>query len=89
MVAQTHAQRPEVEHNASGLAAHDLTLRLPNGAMLLSGLSLRVAPADSVLIKGPSGSGKSTLFRAFAGIWPFAQGRVELPADTIAFFRGR
>jgi len=34
-------------------------------------------------VKGPSGSGKSTLFRAFAGIWPFAQGQVEVPADTM------
>ena len=51
--------------------------------MLLSGLSLKVAPGDSVLVKGPSGSGKSTLFRAFAGIWPFARGKVEIPADTM------
>jgi vitamin B12/bleomycin/antimicrobial peptide transport system ATP-binding/permease protein len=84
VVAQTQAQRPEVEENASGLAAHDLTLQLPTGATLLSGLSMRVAPGDSVLIKGPSGSGKSTLFRAFAGIWPFAKGKVDLPADTMA-----
>lgn len=84
VLAQTQAQRPEVEGNASGLAAHDLTLQLPTGATLLAGLSMRVAPGDSVLIKGPSGSGKSTLFRAFAGIWPFAQGKVALPADTMA-----
>ena len=36
-----------------------------------------------MLVKGPSGSGKSTLFRAFAGIWPFARGKVEIPADTM------
>jgi vitamin B12/bleomycin/antimicrobial peptide transport system ATP-binding/permease protein len=84
VVAQTQAQRPEVDANAPGLAAHGLALQLPTGATLLSGLSLRVAPGDSVIVKGPSGSGKSTLFRAFAGIWPFAQGKVELPADTMA-----
>jgi putative ATP-binding cassette transporter len=32
-----------------------------------------------VLVTGPSGSGKSTLFRAIAGIWPFASGRLTLP----------
>ena len=83
VATQTIAQRPEVVEGSAGLAAHDLTLALPNGATLLSGLSLRVAPRDSVLVKGPSGSGKSTLFRAFAGIWPFAKGKIEMPADRM------
>ncbi len=83
VAAQTRAQRPEVVAGAGELAASDLTLALPDGSLLLSGLSLHVAPGDSVLVKGPSGSGKSTLFRAFAGIWPFAKGRVEVPADTM------
>ncbi len=80
---QSQARRPEVAAGAPSLAAQDLTLALPNGDVLLSGLSLQVSPGDSVLIKGPSGSGKSTLFRAFAGIWPFARGKVEIPADTM------
>ena len=84
VVAQTQAQRPEVVGHGDELATHDLSLQLPTGATLLSGLSLRVAPGDAVLVKGPSGSGKSTLFRAFAGIWPFAKGKVELPANTMA-----
>ena len=65
------------------LDAHDLTLALPTGAVLLAGVNLRARAGDSVLIKGPSGSGKSTLFRAFAGIWPFTRGRVEQPADSM------
>jgi putative ATP-binding cassette transporter len=81
--AQARAERPEVVTSAAGLVTHDLTLSLPSGAALLSDVSLRVAPGDSVIVKGPSGSGKSTLFRAFAGIWPFAKGTVELPADTM------
>ncbi len=80
---QSQSARPEVLVGASGLATHDLGLSLPNGAALLEGVSLRVAPGDSVIVKGPSGSGKSTLFRAFAGIWPFATGKVEVPADTM------
>ena len=33
--------------------------------------------AIRLLLKGPSGSGKSTLFRALAGIWPWAKGRLR------------
>ena len=40
-------------------------------------------PGDRVLLQGPSGSGKSTLFRAFAGIWPFARGKVQMPDDAM------
>jgi putative ATP-binding cassette transporter len=83
VAAQASAERPQVTAGSSELASHDLTLELPSGAVLLSGLSLRVSPGDSVLVKGPSGSGKSTLFRAFAGIWPFARGKVDVPADTM------
>ncbi|MBA2965339.1 MULTISPECIES: ABC transporter ATP-binding protein/permease [Ramlibacter] len=66
------------------LATDGLDLALPGGAALLGGLALRARPGDHVLVKGPSGSGKSTLFRAIAGIWPFAHGRVTVPADTMA-----
>lgn len=83
VAAQDRAERPQVAHDSHDLAAQDLTLALPNGALLLAGLSLKVAPGDAVLVKGPSGSGKSTLFRAFAGIWPFARGKVQIPADTM------
>ena len=65
--------------SAGALEAHDLTLALPTGAVLLSKLNLAAAPGDRILLTGPSGSGKSTLFRAFAGIWPFARGKIALP----------
>jgi len=83
VATQDRAQRPEVAHGGDDLATDALTLALPDGSVLLSNLSLQVAPGDSVIVKGPSGSGKSTLFRAFAGIWPFAQGKVRIPADTM------
>ena len=68
---------------ADTLAVRDLTLTLPTGATLLSGASLQAGPGESILLKGPSGSGKSTLFRALAGIWPFATGQTQLPADAM------
>jgi len=68
---------------AGTLAVRELSLRLPTGQALLQGLSLQAGPGESILLKGPSGSGKSTLFRALAGIWPFASGRAQLPADAM------
>ena len=65
------------------LAVNDLSLNLPTGAALLSGLFLQAGPGESVLLKGPSGSGKSTLFRALAGIWPFSTGRTHLPDNAM------
>jgi putative ATP-binding cassette transporter len=60
-----------------------LSLSLPSGEVLLSGLALQAKPGDGVLLSGPSGSGKSTLFRALAGIWPFAHGRAVLPQSSM------
>ncbi|MFZ3141101.1 ABC transporter ATP-binding protein/permease [Polaromonas sp.] len=68
---------------AGTLAVSGLSLKLPTGATLLSGVSLQAGPGQSVLLKGPSGSGKSTLFRALAGIWPFFSGQTQLPADAM------
>jgi putative ATP-binding cassette transporter len=65
------------------LATSGLQLALPNGQVLLSNLALSARAGDSVLLQGPSGSGKSTLFRAFAGIWPYAKGRVQLPEQAM------
>ena len=65
------------------LAVSNLSLKLPAGATLLSGVSLQAGPGENVLLKGPSGSGKSTLFRALAGIWPFATGQAQLPPDAM------
>ncbi len=65
------------------MQTHDLELALPSGRTLLSGLNVQVQGGDSVLLQGPSGSGKSTLFRALAGIWPYAGGRAQMPADVM------
>lgn len=59
-----------------------LNLRLPGGRTIIEDANLRLAEAEPVLVNGPSGSGKSTLFRAIAGIWPYGDGAITLPADT-------
>ncbi|MBT9505915.1 ABC transporter ATP-binding protein/permease [Rhodoferax sp.] len=65
------------------LEVNNLTLALPTGTVLLTGAALHAQPGDSVLLQGPSGSGKSTLFRTLAGIWPFASGTVNRPANAM------
>ena len=86
---EAHMLRLEAEESgvapAAGneLRAEDVQLALPSGQVLLSGLTLAAQAGDSVLVQGPSGSGKSSLFRAFAGIWPFAKGRVQLPEQAM------
>ena len=69
--------------DAGTLAVKDLSLKLPTGVTLLSGVSLQAGPGESILLKGPSGSGKSTLFRALAGIWPFSTGQTQLPVSAM------
>jgi putative ATP-binding cassette transporter len=64
----------------------DVGVSLPDGGLLLAPVTLSFKPHEAVLLKGPSGSGKSTLFRVLAGLWPFATGRIRLPAGAKIVF---
>ena len=66
-------------HAGPDLAIEELALGLPDGRTIVRARGLRLSEGERVLMTGPSGSGKSTLFRALAGIWPFARGRVRVP----------
>jgi putative ATP-binding cassette transporter len=59
-----------------------LEVRLPDGSPLVAADGLSLRSGERTLLTGPSGSGKSTLFRAIAGIWPFGNGSVAIPADA-------
>jgi putative ATP-binding cassette transporter len=67
----------------------DVSLFLPDGKPLMENATLRLRPGESIVITGASGSGKSTLFRALAGIWPYANGAVTLPAGQCLFLPQR
>ncbi|MPS76910.1 MAG: ABC transporter ATP-binding protein/permease [Achromobacter sp.] len=69
-----------------GLDIDGVTIRRPDGDVLLRDLNLRLRPGQTLLIKGPSGSGKTTLLRALAGLWPYAQGQVRRPQGASALF---
>ena len=64
----------------------DVSVFLPDGEPLLSTISLSFKPREAVLLKGTSGSGKSMLVRVLAGLWPFAIGRIHLPAGAKTLF---
>jgi vitamin B12/bleomycin/antimicrobial peptide transport system ATP-binding/permease protein len=68
------------------VVAEKLTLALPNGQALLQDARIDLPKGRATLISGASGSGKSTLFRALAGIWPFGQGHVTIPAGARVLF---
>jgi putative ATP-binding cassette transporter len=76
----------EPESGRTDVATEGLTLALPTGQALLENVNLGLKPGTATLISGESGSGKSTLFRALAGIWPFGQGKVHIPAGARVLF---
>jgi len=62
--------------------ASSLALEKPCGAPLLKIETLHLTVGKATLLTGRSGTGKSTLLRVLAGIWPHAQGRIEMPARS-------
>ncbi len=66
------------------LIATEIMVGAAGGAKpILIGVSLSLAPGESLGIIGPSASGKSTLARALLGIWPVLSGSVRLDGVDI------
>jgi vitamin B12/bleomycin/antimicrobial peptide transport system ATP-binding/permease protein len=66
--------------------ASHVSVALPNGRTVLPDTTFEIRDGERVLITGPTGSGKSTLFRAIAGIWPYGEGQIEVPAGAKLLF---
>jgi putative ATP-binding cassette transporter len=64
------------------IGLQQLLVNLPNGKPLVSADGFSLRAGERTLLTGPSGSGKSTLFRAVAGIWPFGDGAINVPANA-------
>jgi len=70
--------------SADALVAEHLCFTYPDGVPALSGVSLRVAPGESVGLVGPNGAGKTTLFNLITGFLRADIGRIALPASRSA-----
>jgi iron(III) transport system ATP-binding protein len=58
------------------------------GREILSGITLRLEPGETLAVLGPSGAGKSSLLRAILGLIPPATGEVRI-AGLLASSAGR
>ena len=79
----------QIEYRLGGydhLEASNLSLYKPDGAPIISHLSLRIDRGEWVMISGPSGRGKSTLLKALLGIWPYGLGLIEGPPRDDTMF---
>lgn len=91
-IEAAHVKLPDgaVRHeDGQALVLENVGLSLPDGRALAENLTFRVTQGQSIVITGASGSGKSTLFRVLAGIWPYAQGTITLPAAHSLFLPQR
>jgi putative ATP-binding cassette transporter len=68
------------------LEVRDLTVRLPDGGILIDDLDLHLTAGDSLFVTGASGTGKTTLLRSLADLWPYAEGTVRRPIGDDALF---
>ena len=83
----TRASRLSIVANGtSHIRAEQLSLRVPDGRVIVPQLNFTIEAGDRVLVSGPTGAGKSTVFRALAGIWPFGDGLVHVPAHASRLF---
>ncbi|GAA1754322.1 ATP-binding cassette domain-containing protein [Rothia terrae] len=75
----------------AALVAENLEVPVPSarwskrtGQTLLSGVTLEVAPGESLALTGANGSGKSTLLKTLAGIAKPKSGRVRVGEQDVA-----
>jgi putative ATP-binding cassette transporter len=98
--AMREAEREDARHNGvrdievaqsdvPRIEARGLTLKLPrheDGAPLVQPFDVSIAAGERWLVSGPSGCGKSVFFRAMAGIWPYGEGRIDIPQSARTMF---
>ncbi len=68
------------------LVLKDVAIKLPDGKLLTNSMNLTVAVGEKVVLTGASGAGKSTLFHVLRGLWPFGEGKINMPATDKLFF---
>lgn len=66
------------------LGRRNATLAHPEPVRALDGVSLRIAPGETVGIVGRNGAGKSSTLRVLAGIIPLQAGTVEAGGNVVS-----
>lgn len=80
---------PAVRADGARVALEALSVRRPDGRLLLDQATLEIEANAPLLIRGRSGAGKTTLLRALAGLWPYCEGQVIRPSDQVIFLSQR
>src|ERR1700694_4580967 len=81
-------------HDGCALECRGVTYRLPSGSTLVSGLNLRVAQGETLVLLGRSGSGKTTTLKLINRLLEpnegeiFISGRTARSWDPIQLRRG-
>lgn len=77
-------QNQKLTHSHQGNNIHvELTIKAPNGELLLQNFNRTITKGKRTQITGPSGKGKTSLLRALRNISVNAQGKITgLPPDT-------
>ncbi len=73
------------EGNQAALEFHRLALADAHGRPLTSAIDLTLIPGDRVAVTGDPGL-TGGLFHAAAGLWPWGQGQISLPAGGAVHF---
>ncbi|MEQ1612374.1 MAG: ATP-binding cassette domain-containing protein, partial [Hyphomicrobiaceae bacterium] len=82
-VPENVAPRLTLSPSADGsLRLSDLTITDGQGNPLVAHVDLIARPGDHLVVSAPSGGGKTSIVRAIAGLWPWGQGRIELPRNS-------
>ncbi|MFH8380308.1 ABC transporter ATP-binding protein [Kitasatospora sp. NPDC018058] len=79
-----HEGDESVQPDGRRVEARDVRFGYREGADVLHGISLDVAPGSRVALVGPSGAGKSTLGRLLAGIYAPGRGSVTLGGAALS-----
>lgn len=64
----------------------DFKLLTPEGHVLLEKAHMEFRQGENIIIEGVNGQGKSTFIRSLAGIWPFFNGNIKIPASKDILF---
>lgn len=66
----------------SSIHLQDVSIVHRDGKVMIADTDLNIPPGEKVMLGGESGTGKSTLVRAIAGLWPWGEGSILLPAGA-------